>query len=268
MNTVVDFTRQLNDFLNTFEQLARKYDHSIHHAEQMELAINAYSHWITDKRHEPFWAEKEHEEDTGFKQLVLDLRHQSSRCVAIMEKYRALKLQQGEMEIADYFKNIEECIEKEFGSFHVTSDSKVLLIGSGAFPMTPLLIARRTGAQVVGIDIDEEAIGLGQTVVNSLGAGLRIHLRKASVQELDFTKEATHIIFSSTVAMKYDILDQLHSLTNEHVVVAMRYGNGLKSLFNYPQQETDPLKWRLVDNILRPHDVFDIALYQKPSHVG
>jgi hypothetical protein len=104
--------------------------------------------------------------------------------------------------------------------------------------------------------------------VNTLGAGLRIHLQKASVHELDFTKEATHIIFSSTVAMKYDILDQLHSLTNEHVVVAMRYGNGLKSLFNYPQQETDPLKWRMVDNILRPHDVFDIALYQKPLHVG
>ncbi|NUU75213.1 nicotianamine synthase family protein [Paenibacillus xylanilyticus] len=268
MSTVMDFTKQLNDFSTTFEQLAKVYDHSVQHSEQMENAINSYSHWITDKHHESFWADKELERSTDFEQLVLNLRQQSSLCVAIMEKYRAMKLQQGEVEIADYFKNIEECIEKEFGSFHVTSDSKVLLIGSGAFPMTPLLIARRTGAQVVGIDIDDEAIGLGQAVVETLGAGLRIHLQKALVQELAYTKEATHIIFSSTVAMKYDILDQLYSLTNEHVIVAMRYGNGLKSLFNYPQQATDHQKWRLVDNILRPDDVFDIALYQKASHAG
>ncbi|KAG2968304.1 hypothetical protein PC120_g26838 [Phytophthora cactorum] len=180
-----------------------------------------------------------------------------------MEKYRALKLQDGDVEIADYFRNIEECIEKEFGSSYVTSDSRVLLIGSGAFPMTPLFIAKRTGAKVVGIDIDDEAITLGKQVVEKLGAGLNIHLQQTVVQDLSFTKEATHIIFSSTVANKYDLLDQLHALTSEHVVVAMRYGNQLKSLFNYPMRETDSSKWNMIDNILRPDDVFDIALYQK-----
>ncbi|WP_440112329.1 nicotianamine synthase family protein [Paenibacillus sp. QZ-Y1] len=268
MITIVDFTKQLNEFLSNFEQLADRYDQSVRHAEEMELVINAYSNWITDKDHEQFWEMMVQERDADFEQLVLDLRRQSALCVAIMEKYRAMKLHHGEVEIADYFKNIEECIDKEFGSFHVTSDSKVLLVGSGSFPMTPLLIARKTGAQVVGIDIDDEAIRLGQTVVEKLGAGLNIHLEKAFVEKLDFTKEATHIIFSSTVANKYDILDQLHPLTNEHVVVAMRYGNGLKSLFNYPMQETDTLKWKMADNILRPHDVFDIALYQKAPLVG
>ncbi len=180
-----------------------------------------------------------------------------------MEKYRALKLQNGDVEIADYFKNIEECIEKEFGRFHVTADSKVLLVGSGSFPMTPLLIAKKTGAEVVGIDIDEEAILLGRNVVEKLGAGLKIRLEQTFAEDLPYTQDATHIIFSSTVSNKYDLLDQLHTLTNEHVVVAMRYGNELKSLFNYPMRETNSSKWKMVDNILRPHDVFDIALYQK-----
>ena len=56
----------------------------------------------------------------------------------------------------------------------------------------------------------------------------------------------THIIFSSTIPIKYDILDQLYELTNDNVVVAMRYGNGIKSLFNYPSQKTDDKHWYCV----------------------
>jgi hypothetical protein len=96
-----------------------------------------------------------------------------------------------------------------------------------------------------------------------LGAGLKIRLEKALVENLDYTKDVTHIIFSSTVESKYDILDQLHKLTNENVVVAMRYGDQLKSLFNYPSREVDGQKWRQVEKILRSDHVFDIALYKK-----
>jgi SAM-dependent methyltransferase len=180
-----------------------------------------------------------------------------------MEKYRALKLLNGTTERTDYFKNIESCIEKEFGQFQITSESKVLLVGSGSFPMTPLLIAKRTGAEVVGIDIDDEAIQLGRNVVERLGNGLNIRLEKRVVEDLDFTKDVTHIIFSSTVEKKYDILDQLHTLTDENVVVAMRYGDQLKSLFNYPMRQVDGQKWKMVERILRPDHVFDIALYKK-----
>ena len=116
---------------------------------------------------------------------------------------------------------------------------------------------------MIGVDIDEEAVVLGRKVVDLLGIGLKIRLEKASVEEIDDVKEATHIIFSSTVEHKYDLLDQLHSLTNERVVVAMRYGNQLKSLFNFPMREVDEKKWKLVENILRPKQVFDIALYAK-----
>jgi len=44
--------------------------------------------------------------------------------------------------------------------------------------------------------------------------------------------------------------------------VAMRYGDRLKSLFNYPMQPVNERKWRLVDSVLRPGQVFDIALYR------
>jgi hypothetical protein len=65
------------------------------------------------------------------------------------------------------------------------------------------------------------------------------------------------------VEAKYDLLDLLHSLTRDEVVVAMRFGDGLKSLFNFPMRQVDQRKWRLVDTIRRPEQVFDIALYVK-----
>ncbi|MBU5354783.1 methyltransferase domain-containing protein [Paenibacillus barcinonensis] len=261
--TLIHFETRLTEFASQFSNLAVRYDQTLEHSSELETVINDYSRFVTDADHLHAWNMLRPSELEELEPLIQELRDQSARCVAIMEKYRALKLQDGEVQIADYFKNIEECIDKEFGSFQVTPDSKVLLVGSGSFPMTPLLIARRTGAQVIGIDIDAEAITLGRKVVQTLGSELNIRLELSLLEDLAYTREATHIIFSSTVANKYELLDQLHALTNAQVVVAMRYGNQLKSLFNYPMRETDDRKWRLADNILRPHDVFDIALYQK-----
>lgn len=265
MNRHEQMHQQLTAFLERFTHLADRYDGTIHYSSELEKIIDEYSTFITDEKNKEAWEQIEQPIGNQWNQLVENVRKSSAICVAIMEKYRALKLLKGIDDKTDYFQNIESCIEEEFGSFQVTIDSKVLMVGSGSFPMTPLLIAKRTGAEVVGIDIDEEAIELGRSVVERLGSGLSIRLEKEFVERLDVTKDATHIIFSSTVANKYDLLEQLHPLTNDQVIVAMRYGNQMKSLFNYPMREVDERKWRLIETILRPDHVFDIALYKKAS---
>src|SRR5690606_10576334 len=134
-------------------------------------AIDAYSAWITDGDNAEAWDRLERESSPEIAVLADSLRQSSARCVAIMEKHRARRMLRGEADGTDYFSNIESCIEQEFGSFRVGSDAKVLMIGSGAFPMTPLYIARRTGAEVIGIDIDAEVVELGRQVVERLGSG-------------------------------------------------------------------------------------------------
>ncbi|MGF9819620.1 SAM-dependent methyltransferase [Brevibacillus agri] len=257
------FQECIHDFLGKFSGLAKCYDGTTQHSYELAAVIDEYSAFVTAEGNKEAWAWMAQHPTAEFQELVENVRQAASRCVAIMEKYRALKLLSGQEEGADYFKNIESCIEQEFGSFQVSADSKVLLVGSGSYPMTPLLIAKRTGAMVVGIDSDGEAIELGQKVVEALGSGLPIQLEQKFVEHLPVTREATHIIFSSTVSNKYELLDQLYSLTNDQVVVVMRYGDHLKSLFNYPMQEVDSRKWRLVETVLRPEHVFDIALYKK-----
>lgn len=276
MRSVHRLQDELERYAVRFAELAASYDGTVRYSTGLEEAINAYSAWITDERNVQEWEQLELEQATGsgaeprapLYQLADEVRRASAVCVATMEKYRALKLLQGEEDIAGYFHNIESCIEQEFGSFEVSSGSTVLLVGSGSFPMTPLLIARRTGARVIGVDIDAEAITLGRKVVERLGGGLPIRLENISADQLPEAYEATHIIFSSTVSIKYELLDRMYETTNDDVVVAMRFGNKLKSLFNYPMEQVDERKWQLAETLLRPGQIFDVALYRKAKAAG
>jgi histidine 2-aminobutanoyltransferase len=251
------FEEDLKIYLERFDEANQESSLMEEEAVALEELINEYSRFVLNEEYIKRW------DQVADTHLVDQLRNLSALSVAKMEKNRARKLLRGEEEIADYFQNIESSIEEEFGQFQVTGESTVLLVGSGSFPMTPILIAGRTGAKVIGIDIDEEAVTLGRQVINRLGRDLNIALELSFVEQLRDLKEVTHIIFSSTVEVKYDIMDQLYELTNEEVVVSMRYGDGLKSLFNFPSREVDEEKWRIAENSLRPQQIFDILLYEK-----
>nr|WP_174806335.1 SAM-dependent methyltransferase [Paenibacillus humicus] len=260
-----DFHRTLSEYADGFASLAAAYDGTAGSSAELEAVIDRYSSLILEPRNTLMWEELIRREPEETERLAYRLRERSALCVALMEKYRALKLLEGAENDSGYFRNIEACIEEEFGSFTVTPESRVLMVGSGSFPMTPLLIARRTGAQVVGIDIDPEAVELGRKVVSRLGPELPIRLEASSVEQLDGLSTVTHIIFSSTVPVKYELLERLHPLTGEQTVVAMRYGGGLKSLFNYPIRQAADSRWRLAESLLKPGRIFDIALYRKAA---
>ncbi|GAA1180889.1 class I SAM-dependent methyltransferase [Pseudonocardia alaniniphila] len=253
----------LHEYRRRFRAAADGYDGSTGRAAELEQVMADYSVFVTDERGGALLTELERDGSAGVPDLMADLRAESARCAAVMEKYRALKLLEGRAESAGYFANVESCIEQEFGAVELTPASNVLLVGSGSFPMTLLNLAERTGASAVGVDVDAEAVDLGRRVVQLLGSGLDITLENVPAEDLPFTRRATHVIFSSTVEAKYDLLHRLHPSTRDDVVVAMRFGNGLKSLFNYPMQEVDPERWHLIETIRRRDQVFDIAVYVK-----
>lgn len=259
--------RSLHEYRRRFVEAADGYDGSTRWAADLEAAMADYSVFVTDERNEAPFLALEQEGSPGTAELVGSLRAQSARCAAVIEKYRALRLLDGTEGAAGYFANVESSIAEEFGALAPTPHSAVLLVGSGSFPMTLLHIAERTGASVAGVDIDREAIALGRRVVRRLAGSSDIMLECQAVEDLPFTRRATHVVFSSTVEVKYDLLHRIHPLTRDDVVVAVRFGDGLKSLFNYPMRPVDPQRWRLVETIRRPGQVFDIALYTK-SHVA
>ncbi|ABR48212.1 conserved hypothetical protein [Alkaliphilus metalliredigens QYMF] len=254
---------KLDDFIDRFTKINSDHYRGLHSANAAEMALEEYTEFILDVNHRQTWDEFIDLEMSEIKDRIANIRRESAHCVWTMEKYRAMTLISENDMHADYFKNIESCIEEELGKFVVDKDSRILLIGVGAFPMTPLLIAKKTGAKVVGIDIDEEAVEYAKKVINILGKGLDTEVNSQGYAELTFTKEATHIIIASTIPEKVDILQDLYTLTNEDVVVSMRYGNGFKSLFNYPLTDTLKGTWNKVENIYFDNNVFDVAMLKK-----
>lgn len=257
----------LRGYRARFTAAADAYDGSTRGAAELEEVMAGYSELVTDARHEvPFLALQRDAPLTA--DLVAGLRAQSARCAAVLEKYRALRLLEGRAGAVGYFAHVESCIAEEFGALAPDAGSSLLLVGSGSFPMTLLNVAEQTGAAVAGIDIDVESVRLARRVVEHVRGTLDVTLEARPAEELPFTREATHVVFSSTVPVKYELLHALHEQTRDDVVVAVRFGDGLKSLFNYPMQAVDPERWQLVTTLRRPGQVFDIALYRKARVAG
>lgn len=267
MNEHTKIENQLQYYLEQFTYLHQLILEDSRHIVDLENLIDEYSQWILQplaEHHYLTWNDLETKIS-----FTKKLQEVSAKCVKQVEVIRAQRLLNGRVSTSGYFENIEHCINEEFGRWQIGQNDKLLLIGSGAYPMTLIQVAKETGAAVIGIDIDSEAVDLGQRVVNVLAPNEDIVISNQTVDQLEDIQSVTHIIFSSTIPIKYDILNELYTLTNDEVVVAMRYGDDMKALFNYPSQATDETQWRCEELQTRPKQIFDIALYRKvTSKVG
>lgn len=257
------FLKQLDMFIQMFSKLNRDFENGIYAPDEAEKVLGEYTAFILEPENKKTWDQYIQKTSPEILERIVNAQRESAHCVWAMEKYRAMALISTGDGTAEYFKNIEGCIEDEFGQFQADESSKILMIGVGAFPMTPLLIARNTGAKVVGVDIDEDAVAFAKKVIDILGQGLDIEVCLNHYSELSFTKEATHIIFASTIPEKFEILKDLYVLTNQDTVVIMRYGNGFKSLFNYPLMDMPEGSWRKAEVVCCEGNVFDVAIYKK-----
>ena len=62
--------------------------------------------------------------------------------------------------------------------------------------MTLIQVAKETGASVIGIDIDPQAVDLGRRIVNVLAPNEDITITDQKVSELKDIKDVTHIILA------------------------------------------------------------------------
>ncbi|WP_186785973.1 nicotianamine synthase family protein [Paenibacillus agilis] len=173
----------------------------------------------------------EHAEIAEYAERV---REASIQALCDMEKYQAKYTCEHHSDISDYLDTLARAVNDEMKKHHIDDSSKVLFIGSGAFPTSALTIARETRAQVMCLDIDPEAIEWAQQVAATSGLGDCISFTNKKAQELSFTGEATHIIIASLVKNKLEVLEELRQHMNPQAKIIVRYGNGLKSIFNYP----------------------------------
>ncbi|MDN3609912.1 nicotianamine synthase family protein [Vibrio ostreicida] len=159
------------------------------------------------------------------------LRETSIRALCVLEKHQSKCAQSHHLDITDYLNRLSNTVHIELDSVRVTSDSRVLFIGSGSYPLSAFTIAKITGAAVHGVDIDEHAVSMANDLVQDC------LLTSFGCRDLatEFTAfQPTHILVASLVEHKWEVLNRLKPFLTPSHRVLVRFGNGIKSAFNYP----------------------------------
>ena len=80
---------------------------------------------------------------------------------------------------SNYLKLYYEIVKKELGMLDVTSNSRILVIGGGALPVTTALIAQHTKAKIVAIDKDIKSIDPAKNFIKQLNLEKYITIKYA-----------------------------------------------------------------------------------------
>lgn len=189
------------------------------------------------------------------------LREAAVDALCLVEKYQSKSISLIEMDGSKYLTTLIQSVKNDLNSFGINQQSKVLFIGSGAFPISVLTIAKEFGAKVMGVDIDSEAVQLACHVAEAFDIGTSVSFSDEKLSSLAFLKETTHIIIASLVENKIEVLDQLKELINDNVPIMLRYGNGVKSIFNNPFDYDLSEDWNQIQLIER-NPIFDTIILE------
>ncbi|MBF0707743.1 hypothetical protein IQ283_14190 [Alkalihalobacillus hwajinpoensis] len=209
------------------------------------------------------WSELEEVQE-----LSQQLRETSVNALCDVEKYQSIRAQQVGLPVGQYVSSLAQSVRDEYHNFGIHSESNVLFIGSGAFPTTALTIAKETGANVICLDIDHEAIELSREVARASGLEKQIAFLHGDITAQHEFETITHVFIASLVKDKLEVIDVLKEKVWEGTKVIVRFGNGLKSIFNYPIDEIITGNWlqRTV-----PHEksdsIYETLVLEKKSKV-
>ncbi|MCK4365177.1 MAG: class I SAM-dependent methyltransferase [Thermoplasmatales archaeon] len=89
---------------------------------------------------------------------------------------------------SNYINMYCEIVEKEIRLANITSKDNVLVIGAGSLPATSVLIAQKSGASVVSIDVDKAAINKANVLIKRLDLSDKLKLVHADGRYYDFEK--------------------------------------------------------------------------------
>lgn len=201
-------------------------------------------------------------EDAEIRKYSAELREASSKAICTIEKYQSSCSINAQTDISEYMSTLCNSVKKEVETFEINKHSKVVFIGSGAFPISALTIAKQTSAEIMCLDIDMEAVEMGKNIAELTGLESRVSFTNKTVSELPFIKDATHVMIASLVKNKLEVLEDLKYVLPGGAKVIIRYGNGLKSMFNYPLDQDLSNEWNQA-NIEQSEHFYDTVVLRK-----
>ncbi|WP_461612520.1 nicotianamine synthase family protein [Clostridium sp. Marseille-QA1073] len=164
--------------------------------------------------------------------LVKEVRESNSKALGWVEKCQARSILNNNLDSFKYSDELRLAVENEILEFDINNKSKILFIGSGAMPITAFTINDEVNSEVVCLDVDNEALELSEKLSDKYGIK-NISFSSEDISNFDLNS-FSHIIIASLVEPKLDMVKYLLENINGDTKVILRYGNKLKSIFNYP----------------------------------
>lgn len=225
--------------------------------ELLQAKLDALCRYIVFEGNHHDWNEWGHLKEID--ELGEQLRFTSNQALCTLEKFQCQRMLEQKETISEYLAELAKAVEQEIPKFRLQSDSRILFIGSGSLPLSPLTISRKTGAEVLCLDTDREAVWFGTKMAEALGMQEKVRFIGTYDEGLAYIRQATHIMIASLVDRKVELLEMLKSELPWDAIVILRYGNGLKSLFNYPFEEHMATGWQMTP-LTRQDSLYDTAI--------
>ncbi|QAY65934.1 hypothetical protein [Paenibacillus protaetiae] len=231
---------QLNDKGEAIKKLARGPAQPLSGYIPLRRELDGLTAFITSEDHAVLW--NRHAGNNELQLAAGILRDNVAIALNKLELAEAGAFLMGELEIGGYVDALSSSVREELGLLQIGPESRVVFIGSGFFPLSAITIAREAGASVWAVDHHPDAVFCGRLVAEQAGLAGQIRF----IDRLDdklFLADATHVIVASFVKDKRIVLKKLLAAESASALIAMRYGNGIKSLFNFPLELEETCEW-------------------------
>lgn len=263
MSACIDETevlQQLESELRLLTTYAREADGCY---EILKRKIDELSAFIANEMNQLDWEPTS--DDVERLRLMHRVRDAAVAALCNLEKYLCQKVLREGTDLGSYLNSLASSVRTEISRAGITDQARILFIGSGAFPTSAMLIAREARAQLCCLDIDDEATLLGSQIANRQGLGGLMEFKSVAIDALPFARHATHFVIASLVEAKTVVLEQIRMVMNDHAKVLVRYGTGIKELFNYSIDPASLRCWKVSGSPII-HSVFDTVILEKPHH--
>ncbi|WP_423394061.1 hypothetical protein [Burkholderia sp. LMG 21824] len=148
----VEVLQQLESELRLLTAYAREADGCY---EILKRKIDDLSMFIANEVNQRSW--RTATDDIEWSSLIRRVRDSAVAALCNLEKYLCHQMLRDGTDLGSYLDALASSVRAEILRAGITTQARILFIGSGAFPTSAMLIAREAKAQLCCIDIDDEA---------------------------------------------------------------------------------------------------------------
>lgn len=147
-----------------------------------------------------------------------------------------------------------EFSKKEAIASQIDKNSRVLFIGGGSIPISPIAYDKNFGCKGVIIDNDPKAIEYLKKVVKAFNLSDKFEVQEADGMSYN-CNDFTHVVIAAMVTDKYNIINSLLKTMGPETKILCRSTNGLKNIL-YESLSSIPDGFKVIDTIKDPEQTF------------